>query len=177
MNNNTERYDGNTRKHDIIKYGGIATLAILLFVGLQIGLHILKRSTKADYSIVYACSPSLTEAAAQEIKSAAAEVIGDRDGNGKIIINIKEVRPQYLGGYDMSGFFTGDYVLFIMTDHEMYTDDIFISRRSLSNAKFWQDTMGQQVPVMGCVLNTTDSDVEDAERILDILLDESNEKE
>ena len=168
-----ERYDGKTRKHDMIKYGGIAVLAILLFVGLQIGLHILKRSTRADYSIVYACNAELTEAAAQEIKSAAAEVIGDRDGNGSIVINIKEVRPQYVGGFDMSGLFTGDYVLFILTDQEIYTDDIFVSRRSLSSAKFWQETMGQHVPAYGCILNTLDSDIEDAEHILDILLDDA----
>ena len=149
----------------------------LLFFLLLIGLLTLRNNTKADYSIVYACDIELTDAAAENIKSAAAEVIGDRDENGKIIINIKEVRPQYLGGYDMSGLFTGDYVLFIVTDHEMYTDEIFVSRRNLSSAKFWKHTMGQSVSVYGCVLNTIDSDVEDAERILDNLLDNTHESD
>lgn len=173
-----ERYDGKTRKDDYIKYGCIGAAALVLFIGLQVGLHFLKKANADDYTVAYVCNLELNETARQDIQDAVAEVVGDKDGNGKVKVGIKEVYQErnpevFGGGYDMSAMFTGDYVLFLMADPSSYTEDIFISKTNLSESKLWVDAGAGGLPIYGCVLNTKDRDVEEAEQIIQKLLEQN----
>ena len=166
-----ERYDGKSRKDDMRKYGAIAAVVIVLFIGLQVGFHFLKKANAPDYYVLFACnSYEPTEEMTADLTEAVAEVIGDRNGNGKKTADFKVVHPDAWGDYSqLYAFFTGDYVLFFMLEPERYgEEDLFVSTTDLEGTKIYQDS-GIPFPMYACILNTADDDVEDAQRILELL--------
>lgn len=170
MSFSTERYDGKTRKDDIKKWIPIVTLAILLFIGLQVGIHFLKKANAADYTIVDMCSGLLKEDAAEALKKVAAEVIGDKDENGRVIIDIKQVMPAVFGGYDESAaaLFTGDYILFLMLDPTPWDENILAEKIDLTGTAIWE-SMNTPLSVYGCILNTDEEDMAEAHKIIEAL--------
>ena len=166
----SERYDGKTRKDDLKKWVPIMVLVIILFVGLQVGLHFLKKSNAADYVIVDMCNGLLTEDAKEHVQQTAAEVVGDKDENGKIKISMKEVLPAEFGGYDESAgvLFTGDYVLFLMLDPNLLDENILAKKVDLTGTDIWE-SMDTSSSVYACILNTDEDDMIEAEKIIESL--------
>lgn len=164
-----ERYDGKTRKDDIRKWTLISIPILLALIGFFVGLHVLKKANAPDYTVVTLCDPVLTDAAMEDIRQAAA-VLGDLDGNGKVKIAIKELRPGPLGEFDDSAaaVFTGDYVLFLISRPGRWTSDLLAVKTDLTDTKLWSD-MQTADPVYGCILNTKEEDMAQAQRIIDAL--------
>ena len=167
-----ERYDGKTRKDDYIKYGCIGGAVVLVFVLLQVGMHFVKKANASDYTVAYVSSVGLNDAARKDIQEAVAEVVGDKNGNGKVKVGFKEFSQPDQGSFDSSVMFAGEYVLFLISEPSFYMGEIFASKTDLSDSKFWQDAGVERVPIYGCVLNTKDRDVEEAEQIIQKLLEQ-----
>lgn len=177
----TERYDDKTRKDDVKKWTLIISLGVILFAGLQVGLHFLKKANAPDYVIVDMCSGLLKEDITEHIQETAAQVIGDKNGNGKATVSIKKVMPTDVGGRDEStvagGYdesaavlFAGDYVLFLMLDPSPWDDDILAERIDLTETELWE-RMNTPLPLYGCILNTDEEKMEEAKRIIEALRD------
>ena len=162
-----ERYDGKTRKDDIKKWGLISIPIVLVLICFFTGIHVLKKANAPDYTVVTLCDPPLTEAAMEDIR-AAASVLGDLDGNNRVNIAIKELRPGPLGEFDESvvPVFLGDYVLFLISRPDRWTKDILASKTDLTGTKFWFD-LNRNEPVYACVLNTDEDAMADAEKIIE----------
>ena len=128
--NTMERYDGKTRKDDIKKWMLISIPIVLVVIGLLAGMHFLKKAKAPDYTVVKLCDPPLTEAATEDIRTAAS-VLGDLDGNGKVNVAVKELRPGPLGEFDESvaPVFLGDYVLFLISNPNRWGADILASKQ------------------------------------------------
>lgn len=168
-----ERYDGKTRKDDIKKWTLIAIPIVVVILACFIGMHLLKKANAPDYTIVTLCNGSINEEAKASIEEAAAQVVGDKDGNGKIKIAFKDVMAANLGGYDVSAsaLFTGDYVLFLITDPSQWSSDVLAEKVNLSGTKFWAE-LDTELPVYGCILNTKEKDMEEARKIIEALQDQ-----
>ena len=166
-----ERYDGKTRKDDIRKWLLIGIPAALVLIGIIVGTNLLKKATAPDYTVVTMCDPALNEAVMDDIKAAAGAVIGDRNGNGSVKIAIKELRPGPLGTFDesVSVMFNGDYTLFLITAPDRWTEDILAERVNLKGTKLWYD-LNRTEPVYGCILNTDEDDMAEAQKIIDALI-------
>lgn len=164
-----ERYDGKTRKDDIKKWTLISIPIVLVLIGFFVGLHVLKKANAPDYTVVTLCDSALTDAAMEDIREAAA-VLGDLDGNGKVNIAIKELRPGPLGEFDESvaPVFLGDYVLFLISRPNRWTSDILAVKTNLTGTKLWND-LHTTAPVYGCILNTKEDDMAQAQKIIDAL--------
>jgi hypothetical protein len=169
-----ERYDGKTRQDDIKKWTLIAIPIVVAIVACLIGMRALKKATAPDYTIVTLCNGSINEDAKAIIEDAAAQVVGDKNGNGKIKISFKEVMPATFGGYDVSAsaLFTGDYVLFLIIDPSPWSSDILAEKIDLSGTKFWTE-LNTALPVYGCILNTKEKDMEEARKIIEALQDQA----
>ena len=169
-----ERYDGKTRKDDFVKYGCIGGAVVLVFVLLQVGMHFLKKANANDYTVAYVSDVALNDAARQDIQEAVATVVGDKDGNGKIKVGFKEFSPPGPGNYDSSVMFAGEYVLFLISEPSYYMDEIFASKTDLAESKLWKDMRVERpfFSMYGCILNTKDRDVEEAEQIIQKLLEQ-----
>ena len=166
-----ERYDGKTRKDDIKKWLMIGIPAALVLIGLIVGTNILKKANAPDYTVVTLCDPALNEAVKEDIRAAASEVIGDRNGNGSVKIAIKELRPGPMGEFDESSavVFSGDFTLFLITTPDRWTEDILAERVNLNGTKLWLD-FNRPEPVYGCILNTDEDDMAEARKIIDALI-------
>lgn len=164
-----ERYDGKTRKDDIKKWTLISIPILLVLIGLFVGMHFLKKGKAPDYTVVTLCDPPLSDEAMEDIR-AAASVLGDLDGNGKVNIAIKELRPGPLGEFDESvaPVFLGDYVLFLISRPDRWGTDILASKTNLTGTKFWLD-LNRNAPVYGCILNTDEDAMAEAERVIEAL--------
>ena len=177
----TERYDGKTRKDDVKKWTLIISLGVILFVDLQVGLHFLKKANAPDYVIVDMCRGLLKEDITERIQDTTAQVVGDKNGNGKATVSVKKVTPTTVGvyggsdeagGYDEStaALFTGDYVLFLMLDPSPWDDSILAERIDLTETELWE-SLNTPLPVYACILNTDEEQMEEAGRIIEALRD------
>jgi hypothetical protein len=172
----TERYDGKTRKDDIKKWTIITVIAVVSFVGLQVGLHFLKKANAADYVIVDMTEGRLKEDAQEHIKQIAGNVIGDKNGNGTVKVSIKSIMSGFASDYTESAaaMFTGDYILFFMTDPEPWDEDILIEKIDLTDTPLYQEweVTNPGMRLYACILNAKDEEVEEAQRIVDAILNE-----
>ena len=166
-----ERYDGKSRKDDIKKWMGIVAAALIVIVACAVGMHQLKKSAAADYTIVDMCDGNLSDEAKAYVQQVAAEVIGDKNGNGNVKISFKEVLPAAFGGYGESAgaLFTGDYVLFLMLDPDSWNEDILAEKIDLSGTEMWE-LMKIEMPVYACILNTDEEEIAEAEQIVSSML-------
>lgn len=173
-----ERYDGKTRKDDIRKYTLIGVPIALLVIGFFVGLHFLKKAGAADYTVVVMCNGTLNEAAQADLEEAVKSAVGDANGNGRITVDFKEVMPAVFGGYDMtaSALFTGDYVFFLILDPSQWGSDILAVKKNLSGTKFWKD-LDTEMNVYGCILNTDETRMNEAKRILKALEKQGKEQD
>lgn len=89
-----ERYDGKTKKDDYIKYALIGTIAVIVIIGLFALTHILKQRNQVepDYKLVFACSESLSQDVLDDIETAVGNVVGDVNEDGKVFIEIQDLR-------------------------------------------------------------------------------------
>lgn len=166
-----ERYDGKTRKDDIKKWLLIGIPVAIVVIGLMIGSNLLKKANAADYTVVTLCDPALNEAVMEDIKAAAGQVIGDRNGNGNVKIAVKELRPGPLGDFDesVSVMFNGDYPLFLISSPQRWSEDILAEKINLTGTKLWYD-LNRQEALYGCILNTDEEDMEEAKQIIDAIM-------
>ncbi len=91
---NMERYDGKTKRDDYIKYG-LITLAVVVVLGGLIWLtHFMKglRQTNPDYTIVIGSEEAFSESMLTDLEFAFREVIGDRNGDDKVVVDIEVLR-------------------------------------------------------------------------------------
>lgn len=89
-----ERYDGKTKRDDYIKYG-LITLAVLIVLGGLIWLtHFMKglRQSNPDYTIVIGSEEAFNEAMLTDLEFAFQEVVGDRNGDNKVVVDIEVLR-------------------------------------------------------------------------------------
>jgi hypothetical protein len=176
MITSTERYDGKSRKDDIRKWSIIVGIVVILFVGLQIGLHFLKKATAADYTVVDMCDGRLTEAVQEHIKQITGGVVGDKNENGNVKVSIKSIMSGYMSDYTESAaaMFTGDYVLFFMIDPAPWDEDILAEKIDLTGTPLWEEwaTTNSEMHLYACILNTNDKDMEEAQNIVDAILNE-----
>lgn len=178
MITSTERYDGKTRRDDILKWSIIISIAVVLFVGIQLGLHYLKKANAADYTVVDMCDGRLTEEVQGHIQQIVGAVVGDKNGNGNVKVSIKSILPEYMGGYTESAaaMFTGDYVLFFMLDPDLWDEDILAEKIDLTGTKLWEEYEKTNVGMhlYACILNTDETDMEEAHTIIDAMLNENS---
>ena len=89
-----ERYDGKTRKDDYIKYGLIGATVLIVFVGLTLLTSHLKKANQKepDYTVVIASEEAFNETMQEELQSMFASIIGDRNEDGKTIIELEVLR-------------------------------------------------------------------------------------
>ena len=89
-----ERYDGKTRKDDYIKYGLIGAAVLIVFVGLTLLTSHLKKANQKepDYTVVIASEEAFNETMQEELQSMFASIIGDRNEDGKTIIELEVLR-------------------------------------------------------------------------------------
>ena len=176
-----ERYDGKTRKDDRKQHALIALLVILLLVALGTVTHLLKKAREPDYTVVDLSEGSFTEETIAYIREVAGPYIGDRNGNGKVRIAVKSVRPEVFGGYDTNtaALFTGDYVLFFVADPTPWYGDILAEEYDLEGTALW-DTLNLRATdcpyLHACILNTNDHDMDEARQIINAILDTAEER-
>lgn len=173
-----ERYDGKTRKDDIRKWTIIISIAVVVILGLSIAFRQFKKATAADYAVVDMCNGLCNEEMQAEIRRIVGDVVGDKNENGKVKVEIKSIMPGHFGGYTDTAapLFTGDYVLFFMLDPNPWDEDLLVEKINLRGTKLWQ-MMNTELPLYACILNTKDRDVEEAREIVDAILSEPAEKE
>lgn len=176
-----ERYDGKTRKDDIKKWTLIITAAVVAFVGLQVGIHFLKKANEADVVYVDMCAGLLKDEGRKMIKSAIKEVWEDTDGNGRVIVDYKQIlsgetaefdreantyRANY--GGEISVLFNGDYVLFFTLDPSAFSADTMAVKEDLSGTALWE-TLNTPLALYACVLNTDEEQVQMGKEVIRIL--------
>lgn len=95
-----ERYDGKTRKDDIIKYTLIVAGILILLIAFTFLTRWLKHknTVEPDYRVVVACSEVLSQDVVDDLENAIGGVTGDLNGDGKVAIQV-----QALQLVDMSG--------------------------------------------------------------------------
>lgn len=165
-----ERYDGKTRKDDVKKWLLIGIPAAIVVIGFFVGMNLIKKAIAPDYTIVTMMNGTLNDTAKAMVEEAAAAAVGDKNENGKVKIGFKEVTPAAYGGYGDAAatLFAGDYVFFLITDPTPWTSDLLAVKTNLSDAKFWQ-AMDTNQPIYGCILNTDEDAVAEAQRIIELL--------
>jgi hypothetical protein len=161
-----ERYDGKTRKDDIKKWTLIISAVLVLFIGLQVGLHFLKKANAPDYTIVTLCNRALTEAAAQDLTEAAQPIVAEALGKDTAKISVREVLPT-ASGFDESvtTLFTGDYVLFIIAEPYQFSAEMLPEQVNLAGTKLYSDQQ-RFGPLYACILSTSDQEMETARQII-----------
>ena len=89
-----ERYDGKSRKDDYVKYALIGIGAVIVIIVLVVLTNILKQRNQVepDYKLVFACSESLSQDVLDDIETAVGNVVGDFNGDGKVFIEIQDLR-------------------------------------------------------------------------------------
>lgn len=89
-----ERYDGKTRKDDYIKYGLIGAAVLIVCVGLTLLTGHLKKANQKepDYTVVIVSEEAFNETMQEELQSMFASIIGDRNEDGKTMIDLEVLR-------------------------------------------------------------------------------------
>lgn len=94
-----ERYDGKTKRDDYIKYGLIA-FGVLVVLGLLIwftGFLKQRRQVSYDYTVVIASEEAFNSAMVQDLESVFGDIVGDRNGDGKVNISVETLRLTDFG--------------------------------------------------------------------------------
>lgn len=143
------------------------TAALAFFVVVQVGLCVLKKANPNDDTVVYAAGDTLNEVAAGDIQTTVAAV-GDKGGSGRGKVGMKKIYPGFFcGEYNVSGMSTGDYMLFLVADPVPCREDIFIFKIALVGVRFLTDLVDiEGISICGCVRNTGDRGVAEAEEII-----------
>lgn len=133
-----ERYDGKTRKDDYVKYAMIGIGAVIVIIVLVVLTNILKQRNQVepDYKLVFACSESLSQDVLDDIETAVGNVVGDVNGDGKVFVEIQDLRLVDSSGGNIEEasstgnldddfnrmalyLANGEYSLFLLSDEPM----------------------------------------------------------
>ena len=89
-----ERYDGKTKRHDHIKYALITFGVIVIVAALILSTHFMKkqRQSNPDFRVVIGSEEAFSEAMLTDLEFAFREVVGDRNGDNKVVVEIEVLR-------------------------------------------------------------------------------------